>query len=217
MGRITNRDWRAGDPLPNESVLAEEFGCARATVNRAMRDIASAGFIVRRRKGGSHVALTPVRKAVLSIPVTRMEIEKSGATWRHHLLHCRLENLPAGLCEKLKVPSRTKMLHVKSVHFADERPFVFEDRWINPAVVPQVNDTDFESESANEWLVRNAPYSHGDYLLSASIPDREECTLLAVDANTAILVAVRTTWLEERPITTVRLAYAPGHIIQLQL
>ena len=34
--RIHARDWKPGEPIPNEAELAEEFGCARATVNRAL-------------------------------------------------------------------------------------------------------------------------------------------------------------------------------------
>ena len=45
--------------IPGEEALAREFGCARATVNRALRDLAEAGVLERRRKAGTRVALQP--------------------------------------------------------------------------------------------------------------------------------------------------------------
>ena len=46
--RISTRDWAPGDIIPTEVELAEEFGCARATVNRAMRALADTGQVERR-------------------------------------------------------------------------------------------------------------------------------------------------------------------------
>ena len=38
--RIESRIWPQGSLLPTETQLAEEFNCARATVNRALRELA---------------------------------------------------------------------------------------------------------------------------------------------------------------------------------
>ncbi|WP_208978839.1 GntR family transcriptional regulator [Pseudovibrio denitrificans] len=43
--RITSQQWQPGDLLPSEQALSEEFGCTRATVNRAMRELADAGWL----------------------------------------------------------------------------------------------------------------------------------------------------------------------------
>ena len=75
LRRINAREWKPGDFIPNEAELAIEFGCARATVNRALRALAESGLLDRRRKAGTRVSLNPVRKATLDIPVIRYEIE----------------------------------------------------------------------------------------------------------------------------------------------
>ncbi|MCY0152430.1 GntR family transcriptional regulator [Hoeflea alexandrii] len=50
LRRINAREWKPGDFIPNESELSVEFGCARATVNRALRGLAESGLLDRRRK-----------------------------------------------------------------------------------------------------------------------------------------------------------------------
>jgi formimidoylglutamate deiminase len=57
--RIAARLWRPGDFIPHETDLAREFGCARATVNRALRELAEEGLLDRRRKAGTRVAVNP--------------------------------------------------------------------------------------------------------------------------------------------------------------
>ena len=78
LRRIHTRVWKPGDLIPKEVELAEQLGCARATVNRALRELASEGFLDRRRKAGTRVAAHPVRRAKLDIPVIRLEIEGRG-------------------------------------------------------------------------------------------------------------------------------------------
>ena len=52
LRRITEGDWAPGARLPGEVELAEAFGVARATVNRAMRELTDEGLLERRRKAG---------------------------------------------------------------------------------------------------------------------------------------------------------------------
>ena len=57
--RIAERVWAPGALIPGEEVLAVEFSCARATVNRALQELARGGVLVRKRKAGTRVALHP--------------------------------------------------------------------------------------------------------------------------------------------------------------
>ena len=211
MRRISDREWKPGGTVPHEAELAREFGCARATVNRAMRKAAEDGFLERRRKAGTRVALHPVRKARLEIPVIRLEVEGAGKDWRHELHERKLSTPPRRIANRLGIDPDGRMLHLRSLHFADSRPFLYEDRWINPATVPQALDTDFSLVSANEWLVLNAPFSHGDISLSAAPADKKEAGLLATHPGAALFVVKRITWKGAHPVTHVRLAYAPGY------
>ena len=60
LGRIRGGELAPGDTVPGEAALAGEFGCARVTVNRALRELAEAGVVERRRRAGTRVlAATP--------------------------------------------------------------------------------------------------------------------------------------------------------------
>ncbi len=47
--------YSAGDQIPTEAELQEQFGTSRITVSRAVRDLARDGLLVRRRGAGSFV------------------------------------------------------------------------------------------------------------------------------------------------------------------
>ena len=198
LRRIRERHWPPGSTIPHEADLAREFGVARATVNRALRALAEAGWLDRRRRAGTRVVAHPVRKAVLSIPILKAEIEATGRAYGYRLLRREV---------------RDGMLGVAALHLADGLPHVHEDRRVNLAVVPGVADVDLGVESANAWLVANAPFSHGDFALVAENARPAMAALMGVETGTALLVVERTTWDGPRWITEVRLTYGAGHRI----
>lgn len=211
LRRINQREWPLGSIVPNEADLAAEFGCARTTVNRAMRELAEAGLIDRKRKAGTRVALHPISRVVLDIPIIRLEVEQRNAQWRYGLVAQKLHPAPAGVTSRLGLPLDTPLLHVTGLHFADNHPFLHEDRWINPSAVPGVETVDFATVSANEWLIQNAHYTAGDIAFSAANADKALAELLDSTAGVALFVVDRITWDRDVPVTAVRLSYAPGY------
>ena len=208
--RIAERIWQPGEQIPNEADLAQEFGCARATVNRAMRELASTGLLERRRKAGTRVALNPVRKATLEISITRQEVERRGAQYRHVVLKNSLEMPPLLISSQMGLPVETKLRHIKTLHLADNQPFMYEDRWINPKAVPDLPNADLGQISVNEWLVQNAPFSEGDISFSAINAANAEAGHLGIATGTAIFSIERMTKINVTAITLVKLFYMPG-------
>ena len=210
MRRIRMRLWQPGAVIPTEEALAYEFGCARATVSRALRELAEGGVLERRRKSGTRVALHPVRKATLDIAVTRLEVEGRGQVYGYHLIEAAMAVAPVAVCSKLGFVQGADWLHLRSLHLADGVPFLYEDRWLNPGVLLDPAP-DFAAISANEWLVSNISYARGDIAFSAANASAGEAEILGIPAGAALFVTERGTWGDLAPITWVRLAYAPGY------
>lgn len=217
LRRIQSREWAPGDLIPREEELAEELGHARATVNRALRELAEAGFLERRRKAGTRVALTPERRARVSIPLIRAEVEARGMAHTHALLSRAHLPPPLDIRLALALPQGQRALNVTALHLADGRPFAAEDRWISTAAVPSALHADFIQLSANEWLVRHVAFSHGTLDYSATAADAETATRLGCAPGTPVMVLDRVTHGPAAPVTAVRLTYAPGYRLRLDI
>lgn len=211
LRRIRAREWLPGQMIPNEADLAAELGCARTTVNRALRDLAEAGFLDRRRKAGTRVVLTPLRKATLEIPVISEEIKARGGRHDHELVERRLCPAPAPVRKRMGVPPRATLLHLRALHLMDGVPYVYEDRWVNPATVPTILQVDFEQVNANAWLVQNVAYTRGDLSLFATAADPGVAAALRCAEGAAIFTMERITWAAEQSVTLVAQHHAPGH------
>lgn len=213
LRRIHEREWPPGHVIPGEVDLAAEFGCARATVNRALRSLAETGILERRRKAGTRVALHPVSRATLDIPILRQEIEERGHSYGYTLFK-RGEVRPPKSLRPMLGPSA---LRVTAIHLADERPFVLEDRWINLTAVGSARDQPFETVSANEWLLQTVPYTHGEISFAAIAAKKMTSERLGTYEGAPIFVIERATWDHDQMVTCVHLSYAPGYQIKTVL
>lgn len=209
--RILSRTYAPGDKLPRDEDIAVELGCARTTVHRAMQDLSQIGLVERKRKGGTHVRTDPVTRATFDIPITRREVEQRGSKYDYQLISQAMEDTPMSVMARFGIQQPARMLQVKALHLADNRPYIFEDRWVNTQSTPDILAVDLKVESANEWLVRNKPYSRVDVRFYAMNAEGESAQHLSTNPGSALLVIERTTWIGQDPITTVQAVAAPGY------
>lgn len=209
--RILNRTYAPGDKLPRDEDLAQELGCARTTVHRAMQDLSLAGLVERKRKGGTHVKSDPVTRATFDIPITRREVEQRGSKYGYQLIQRSVELTPPAIMARFGLPTAIKMMRVKALHLSDNRPFILEDRWIDIRSNPDILEVDLTTQSANEWLVLHKPYSRLDLRFYAMNATGEIAKHLDTPDTSAVLVIERTTWFGADPITTVQAVTMPGY------
>jgi GntR family transcriptional regulator, histidine utilization repressor len=206
MEKIKSRYWSPGDTIPGEEALAVQYGCSRMTVNRALRELADSGIVERRRKSGTRVALQPDRAANLKIPVVRKEIEAKGAAYRYAMLERIEVEAPENIRANLSLQKGDKVLHIRCLHFSDETPYQYENRWINLSRVPLARDETFESISPNEWLIDKEPFSEAEHAFSAQLADDNTATLLGIQKGDPLFVTERRTWQGTETITAVKLS-----------
>lgn len=209
--RIRSNHWAPGTLLPSEVNLAAEFGCARATVSRALRELSDQGIIDRRRKAGTRVKMAPVRQAKFEIPLVRVEIEATGAVYRYALVAREVVPAPDWLRARLALSDHARQLHLTCMHFADGAPYQFEDRWINLTTVPGAEHADFAKTNPNEWLLRELPFTDAEIRFSATAADEPLARFLLLAPNTPVFTVDRTTWISGEPVTNARLHFPSGY------
>ncbi|SHM15765.1 GntR family transcriptional regulator, histidine utilization repressor [Paracoccus solventivorans] len=214
--RIVEREWRQGQRIPDEADLAVEFDAARSTVNKALQRLADEGLLDRRRRAGTRVAVDPVRKATFAISIVREQVEQAGMAYSHRVVAQRRTPVPEDIAARLGIAPGTPLIHMRALHYGDGRPFQLEDRWLNPEAVRGLERADFLQLNANEWLVRNTPYLRAEMSFSAENASRRDARLLQTQVGQALLVLHRSTWNDLGPVTSVRVAYPPGHVVTTQ-
>ena len=216
LRQITQGELALGSAIPNEVDLAASYGCARATVNRAMRELADDGIIERRRKAGTRVRQNPIRQIRLNIPIIGQEIAELGARYRYSLVHCQAEPARDWLRARMALGRDDRVLHLVCMHYANGAPYQHEDRWINLGALPEAEGQDFSDVGPNEWLVSTVPFTDAQINFHAVSADPSLAGYLGCAEGDPLFQAERTTWLQGLTITFVQLTYQRGHRMTMQ-
>ncbi len=211
LQRIRSGEWPPGELIPTEQTLAVELGCARATVNRALRELADSGIIERRRKVGTRVTASSARRTTLRLPTIRDEIEALGATPSYALTSCEPAMPSQAAMRALQVTADEPLLLVLSRFSAGDRPHCCEAIWLNPRVADLPAADVFASEPPQEWLSRNLPVTQSDVSIIAEAADDHSARSLEINPGTPVLTIERVNTLHGIPVSFARHFYPPKH------
>lgn len=216
LARIRAREWEPGSLIPTEHELAASMGCARATVNRALRELAEAGIVERRRKVGTRVAATPSRCARLEVAVIRNEIEAMGAAYGYALTKVGVVSPPPHVVRNLHLAEGDQVLEAKSQFTADGVPHCCEIIWLNIGALPAVAGDDLHQLPAHEWVAQNVALTSSQFSILAEGASGDCAVNLDVASGTPVLAIERVNWASDRPVSFARQFYPPGHRLASQ-
>ncbi|WP_374298538.1 GntR family transcriptional regulator [Paracoccus sp. (in: a-proteobacteria)] len=211
LERIRSREWPPGELIPTEQELAASLGCARATVNRALRELADSGIIERRRKVGTRVAATSARRTTLDMPAIRTEIEAMGATCAYTLDSFAMRLPSPAAARALQVSAGEELLLVEATYTADGKPHCCEAVWLNMRALPPLSRQDVEHQSALEWLAGRVALTHGRFSILADTARGEFARNLGIAEGSPALTIERTNWTDSTPVSFARQFYPPQH------
>ena len=209
MDGLAKGHWPAGALMPSEAELVATFGVSRMTVNRALRELQSAGLVHRVQGVGTFAAPLHRVSSQLTLRDLHEEIENRGH--RHEaVVHLqRAESAPAALAAQLGVENGAAVFHTLIVHLEEGVALQCEDRYVNPACAPDYLGADFTRTTPTQWLFQHTALWRAQYSIEAACATPDEARLLGLGADVPCLIVVRRTFSRLAPITLARLVH-PG-------
>lgn len=205
--RILSGEWAPGHRIPSEMALAEEYRCSRMTINKAVTQLARAGFVERHRRAGTFVRRPQASTAILEIPDIQSEVGALGEPYRYELIDRSVEAVDGDADDRLELAPGNPVLRLTCLHHAAESPFCLEERLINLAAVPDARTVDFSVASPGGWLLRQIPWQEAEHVITAVAADDRLALLLHVKAGSPCLSVERRTWNASHIVTWVRTTY----------
>jgi GntR family transcriptional regulator, histidine utilization repressor len=205
--KIRSGEWPPGHRIPVEIELAAQYGCARATANKAIVSLVQAGLVERRRRGGSFVSRPHVQTAVLEIPDIAQVIAARGEAYGFNLLS-RAKRPVHGEAEQ-DLGATGKVLALEGLHSAAGAPFAFEARILNLAAAPEAEAQDFSAQAPGSWLLSHIPWTQARHRITAIAADRSTAKRLDIAPGHPCLQVERWTWRQRDGVTYVRQVF-PG-------
>jgi len=207
--RILSGAWPPGYRIPSENELAQQYQCARMTINKAMTQLAKAGYIERRRRAGSFVLQPHAQSAVLEIHDIKTEVAALGQAYGYELIEWHRRRGDVIGRGRLELSDSAELIDVTCLHRAGSVPFCLEERLINLDAVSEAEQADFTRESPGAWLLRKVPWNVAEHTISAVGAGAATAHHLGIHEGAPCLAVERRTWNADHVVTLVRLTY-PG-------
>ncbi len=166
--RILSGALRPGDRIPSEHELADQYGCSRMTINKAITQLAKAGLP---RAPAPRWHLRAAAAGDLGGAGGAHRGERGGGTGpavslRAHRLSQRQATREE--CDRLELASGAEVLAITCLHRAGDRPFCLEERLINPAAIGDSPALDVERVSPGAWLLEHVPWRVAEHAIVAT-------------------------------------------------
>ncbi|WP_280153772.1 histidine utilization repressor [Piscinibacter sp. XHJ-5] len=207
--RIAEGGWQPGVRLPSERELVQEFGCARMTVHRALRELEAEGLIERRQGSGSYVAeLHPISN-LLQVRDIREEIAERGHLHTTQVCSVAREKASAEIAAAMRLRKGTAVFRCQLVHLENGVPIQYEDRHVNASLVPDLLTRDLSQITPSAVLFENAPLTEAEQVIEAVLATPEQALLLDVLPGSALLMVSRRT-VSQGAVASIARLYHPG-------
>ena len=199
--RVETEEWPANFQVPSEGDLAVEFDVSRLTVRRALRELQTAGVLIRVQGRGTFVLGPRIQCAVFALPNISDEIVSSGGAHACQVLvHTTLaQDNPAR--NILQLSADAVVYYSRFLHLEDGTPIQLEERYVNAAEAPEYLDQTFSARGPEAWLRRETVVTTVDNAIRAIRAEAGIHQLLQIDANQPCLLLDRSTWRDEVPVT----------------
>jgi len=200
--------------VPSENELVRELDVSRMTANRALRELAADGVLVRVAGVGTFVAEQRAQAHPLEVRNIADEIRARGHEHVAKVVFHGPVTATRDLAERCGVAPGAKLDHTLLIHFESGLPLQVEDRYVNPTVVPGYLQNDFATITPHQYLMQAAPLQRAEHTVRAVMPETRIRRMLKLEADDACLLIMRRTWSFER-IATVADLYHPGSRYEL--
>lgn len=215
LDRIHSGEWPPKYRVPSENELVVELGVSKMTANRALRELANEGELVRIQGVGSFVAERKGYSALFEVRNIAEEIAERGHAHEARVVVLAQETASPEIADALELGIGAPVFHSLIVHSENGVPVQIEDRFVHPEAAPEYLQQDFTVLTPNAYLTAAAPLSGSEHVVEAAMPQAWECKLLTILKTEPCLTIRRRTWSSRQVVSTARLVY-PGHRYKLE-
>jgi GntR family transcriptional regulator len=215
--RIRQGDWAPGERLPSIPAIAEMFGVAKQTVQRTIDQLRIEGVLITKPGSGTYVRGTRRRLNRLSrgrYGAQRGYHADLAARYRQQLVDVGHAPAPGEVADAFGLPAGTDLVFRRHVVSTQDATVEVGASWLRPVDAHGTSLARREAFGRPLYQevedVTGRAYATATDQISARLPTREECEILAIRPDTPVLHLLHTAYdAEHRPIE-VAVATWPG-------
>ncbi len=207
--RLLSGAYRAGESLPSEAHLADEFHVSRMTARRAMDELEREGYIYRVQGSGSYPTGKRFRQGVFRIRALdeiALERGEDAVPFTRVLSVGLTTSLPSMVREALKLGPGAAALEIVRLRGVNEEPVLLERRYLRADRAEGLLGINLAVESIHDLIVSRlrVDITRVEQSLEAVNLDQAEARLLGLPVGAACFLMRRVSFDAVGPLSHAR-------------
>ena len=187
---ISAGEWRAGEAIPTESVLAQAFGVAIGTVRKAVDSLVAEQVLIRRQGKGTFVTAHDGRRLLFHFfHIVARDGAKAYPEVR--TLAFRRGRADAAVARALAIPLADKVIRIRNVLSLEGAPTIVDDITLPAALFPGLSEKIFLARGNTIYHLYQSRYGinvlRTDERLRAVLAGGDVAQLLDLEAGAPVL------------------------------
>jgi len=209
LARIERGELEAGQRLPSERELCDQFGVSRITIRQALGELMRDGLLQRIPGKGTFVARKR-EDEFHPLASFSQQVRAQDQSPSSRILKQTVTRASERLARQLQVPTHSRVALIERLRLADGEVRALQTAYIPLELCPNLLKHDFQKESLYHVLqtVYGLTPVRADHWFEARLADPDEERLLRLAHPSAVLVMRQTSYLQDgRPIEYMRSIY----------
>ncbi len=139
--------YKAGDKLPAENELMEQYRVSRITIRRAISDLTEEGLLIKKQGKGTFVKEKKIQRVISHTTSFTQSCNQSGLTASSYVATREIMDANELPFDEKDIFDSEKVLHIQRIRLANDIPIICENNFF-----PYPKYAFLEKESLNESL-----------------------------------------------------------------
>lgn len=196
--KLANGDWKAGDQMPSEPELCDQYGVSRTVVRQALQELEYHQLITRRKGKGTFVAAPKIPKSLVQkLTGFHQDMTGRGYAVQTQVLHNEIIPASENVAAVLHVDCGAPLFSIERLRFVDGEPIVLVTTYLPQALCAGLERFDLGQRSLYDVLENELglEISHGRRTIEAVGASRREAQLLRVAEKAPLILLDSVTFL----------------------
>ncbi|GBU09493.1 transcriptional regulator [Gammaproteobacteria bacterium] len=209
LDKIKEGELAEGAQIPTEMELTKLFNVSRMTVNKAIVELSRQKILSRIAGKGTFVTEQKLSSHPMEVSDIKEEIINRGN--KHHALVLQQEKIHASesIALFLGIYFNEMIYFCHVLHYENDHPILLEKRYINPLLVPDFIDQNFNIITPSGFLIEKYALMEMEHTIEAISASSEIAEQLQLDIGAPCLNILRRTWSDNGLISFANFV-APG-------
>jgi GntR family transcriptional regulator len=214
--RIQSGEWKAGDLIPSERELSEQYGISRMTTRQAITDLVNEGVFYREQGRGTFVSHRKITQQLIRLTGFTEDISARGQQPSTKVLSARMQPADEETANRLHIPVGQEIFVLQRLRLADAEPLAVELSQIAFKGCERLVGEDFEHNSLYRVLESRygMPLVEADQEIEAGLAVAEVAQQLKIAVGSSVLFTRRVTYTDRtQPVEYAKSVYIGNRYI----